>query len=126
MLLANRHRPVPRNSTFEKNVFCIFVGFIQISFVHLSNNISTYANTNIEGGEMNMRKTFITLLIICMLAVLLTGCTGVNDNDNVVPDVIPTPNMSPYVSPGYGGNNNGNDLGNPDILPASPVPNLTQ
>ena len=43
-----------------------------------------------------MKKTFMTLVIICMLAVLLTGCTGVNNNKDVIPDL---PNASPYASP---------------------------
>jgi len=79
-----------------------------------------------------MKKTFMTLVIISMLAVSLTGCTGVNNDDNAIPDLVPSPNASPYdmvpddivpdVSPnvpGYG--NNGNPV--PQV---SPVPQLTQ
>ena len=43
-----------------------------------------------------MKKTLMTLVIICMLAVLLTGCTGANNNNDVIPDL---PNASPYASP---------------------------
>jgi len=73
-----------------------------------------------------MKKTFIALVIICVLAVFLTGCTG-RINDNVVPDTVPAPYVSPYASPydmvpdvspyvpGYGYNGN----------PVSPGPQIT-
>lgn len=43
-----------------------------------------------------MKKTFMTLVIICMLVALLAGCTGANNDNDVIPDM---PNASPNASP---------------------------
>jgi hypothetical protein len=89
-----------------------------------------------------MKKTFMTFVIICMLAVLLTGCTGVNNDNNGIPDLVPSPMVSPVPdnnAPGYGNDGDlvspmpgvspnvpgyGNN-GNP-VPQVSPVPQLTQ
>lgn len=64
----------------------------------------------------------MTLVIICMLAALLTGCTGANNDNNVIPDM---PNATsfdvlPGVSPGVPGY--GNDGGLTSPMPDTNMP----
>ncbi len=79
-----------------------------------------------------MKKTFVIVFVIFILAVLFIGCAARNDD---VPNLIlPTPVLTPDVSSGLNNDGQGVEIHNgngsldgsgTDLVPGSPIPTLT-